>query len=62
RVPVEAALAIYGPGAARILSVSEDQIAEAQRVYFTDIHNVAEGAGAAALAALMTEADRMKGR
>lgn len=62
RVPVEEALAIYGTGAARILAVSEDQIAEAVRLYFTGIHNLAEGAGAAALAALLSERGRMQGR
>lgn len=62
RVPVPEALAVYGPGAARIVAVTEDQIAEAVRVLFTDTHNVAEGAGAAAMAALLTERDRMKGR
>lgn len=62
RVPVAEALAIYGPGAARIVAVSEAQIAEAVRVLFRDTHNMAEGAGAAALAALMAEADRQRGR
>lgn len=62
RVPVPEALAIYGPGAARILAVSEAEIAAAARIYFEDIHAVAEGAGAAALAALIRERDRMAGR
>ncbi|MCV2874117.1 threonine dehydratase [Defluviimonas sp. WL0050] len=62
RVPVAEALAIYGPGAARIVTVSEDGIAEAVRSYFADTHNVAEGAGAAGLAALMSERDRMAGK
>lgn len=62
RVPVAEALAIYGPGAARIISVTDDQVAEAIRIYFTDTHNLAEGAGAAPLAALMAERDRMAGR
>jgi threonine dehydratase len=62
RVPVAEALAIYGPGSARIITVTDDQVAEAIRVYFTDTHNLAEGAGAAPLAALMAERDRMMGR
>ncbi len=62
RVPVQAALDIYGPGAERIVTVTEDQIAEAIRVYYRDIHNLAEGAGAAPLAALMAERGRMAGR
>lgn len=62
RVPVQAALDIYAQGAARILTVSEEEIAEAIRVYYRDIHNLAEGAGAAPLAALMQEGDAMRGR
>lgn len=62
RVPVPAALAIYGPGAARILGVSDDEVAEAIRLLFRATHNVAEGAGAAALAALMREQSRMADR
>lgn len=62
RIPVAEALAVYGPGAARIIAVTDDQIAQAARILFADTHNVAEGAGAAALAGLIGEADRMKGR
>ena len=42
--------------------VGEDEIAEAMRMLFEDTHNVAEGAGAAAFAALMSERDTMRGR
>lgn len=62
RIPVPEALAVYGPGAARIIAVSEEQIAEAVRAYFLDTHNLAEGSGAAGLAALMTERAQMAGR
>ena len=62
RVPVAEALAIYGKGAERIVAVSEAEIAEAIRVYYRDIHNLAEGAGAAPLAALMQEREAMAGR
>lgn len=62
RVPVQEALDIYANGAERIVTVSEDAVAEAIRVYYRDIHNLAEGAGAAPLAALMQEADQMQGR
>jgi len=62
RKPVPEAFAIYGAAAARIVSVSEDEIAEAMRVYYTDTHNLAEGAGAAALAALIQEREAMRGR
>lgn len=62
RVPVKQALDIYSRGAERIISVSEQEIADAARIYFSTIHNVAEGAGAAALAALIQEKDQMKGK
>jgi threonine dehydratase len=62
RDPQPEALAIIAKGATRILRVSEDEIAEAIRLYYTATHNMAEGAGAAALAALIQERDRQKGR
>lgn len=62
RVPVQDALDIYGPGADRIVAVSEAEIAEAIRIYYRDIHNLAEGAGAAPLAALLQEKERMAGQ
>ncbi|WP_065260094.1 threonine dehydratase [Pseudomonas bananamidigenes] len=60
RKPIAEAFDVYGAGAARIVSVSEEEIAEAVRVYYTDTHNLAEGAGAAAMAALMQERERMQ--
>jgi len=62
RKPIAQAFDIYKEGAARIISVSEGEIAEAMRVYYTDTHNLAEGAGASALAALMQERGRMEGK
>lgn len=62
RVPVPEALAIYGPGAARFVTVTDAELAEAMRVYYTDIHNIAEAAGAASLAALMQDKERMRGK
>jgi threonine dehydratase len=61
RVPDETALAIIRRGAERIVEVSDDEIADAIRIYFSDTHVVAEGAGAAPLAALMKERHRMQG-
>ncbi len=62
RVPVAEAFEVYSKGAERIITVSDAEIAEAIRIYFRDIHNLAEGAGAASLAALMQEKDRMRGK
>jgi len=59
REPVEDAIEMIHKGAARFVKVSEDEIAEAMRVYYDDAHQVAEGAGAAPLAALLQERGRM---
>jgi threonine dehydratase len=62
RVPVAEAFAVYAKGADRIVAVSDDEIAEAMRIYYRDTHNLAEGAGAAPLAALLKERDQMRGK
>jgi len=62
RVPVAEALAIYGPGTDRIIAVSDDEVAEAIRIFYSDTHNLAEGAGAAPLAAALAERDRLTGQ
>jgi threonine dehydratase len=62
RDPQAEALDIVKAGAARVLRVSEDEIAEAIRIYYTTTHNLAEGAGAAPLAALLKEKDRYGGK
>lgn len=58
RVPVQDAFDIYSQKAARIGQVTDDEIAEAVRLYFTATHNIAEGAGAAALALAIQEKER----
>jgi threonine dehydratase len=62
RVPDEEALSVILAGAARIITVSDDEIRVAMRHLFSDTHNVAEGAGAAALAGLLREKERMAGK
>ena len=62
RVPDPAALAIILKGASHIVTVSDEEVADAVRAYWTDTHNLAEGAGAAPLAALLKERDRIAGR
>ena len=62
RVPDPEALAIIRKGAERLVTVSEDEIAAAMRALFSDTHNLAEGAGAAPLAALLKETGAMRGR
>jgi threonine dehydratase len=55
RVPVEASLEVILRNVERIVRVSEKEIADAMKLYFTSTHNVVEGAGAAALAAALKE-------
>ncbi len=62
RVPDPLALDIIRDGADRVVQVSDEEVAEAIRAYYTDTHNLAEGAGAASLAALMQEKGKMQGK
>jgi threonine dehydratase len=62
RVPDPEALDIIRNGAARIVTVSEAEMRRAMRIMFSDTHNAAEGAGAAALAAALQERDRLRGK
>jgi threonine dehydratase len=62
RVPDEEALAIILKGAARIVQVTDDEVADAIRAYWTDTHNLAEGAGAAPLAAAIQEKAGLSGK
>jgi len=60
RVPHPDALKIISKGVDGIVEVSDDQIADAIRLYYRATHNVAEGAGAAPLAALMSQQETMR--
>ncbi|AXO87559.1 threonine dehydratase [Pseudomonas parafulva] len=62
RVPNPEAFALVREHAARIVRVSDGEIAQAMRLYHETTHNTAEGAGAAALAALLQERERQVGR
>jgi len=62
RTPVEDALLIARHGAERVVRVSDDEVEAAMRALFADTHNTAEGGGAAALAALLQEKEKMRGR
>lgn len=62
RVPDPDALAIIRKGAARIVQVSDEEIGAAIRAYWTDTHNLAEGAGAAPLAAALQEKPKLRGQ
>jgi threonine dehydratase len=62
RVPDATALEVIRNGVERIVDVTDDEIAEAIRDIYSATHNCAEGAGAAALAALIKERERLRGR
>jgi threonine dehydratase len=62
RVPHAQAFDTIRRGAARIVTVTEAEIRAAMRILYTDTHNVAEGAGAAALAAALQERGRLAGK
>jgi len=62
RVPDADAFSIIRKGASRIAQVTDDEIASAVRAYWTDTHNLAEGAGAAALAAALQDKPKLRGK
>jgi len=62
RLPDADALAIIRREVDDIVAVSDDEVAEAMRIYFSDTHNVAEGAGAAPLAAVLQRREAFAGR
>jgi threonine dehydratase len=62
RVPDADALAIIRKGASRVVQVTDAEVAAAIRAYWTDTHNLAEGAGAAALAAALQDKAKLRGK
>jgi threonine dehydratase len=62
RVPNPDAVAVINRGAARLVTVTEDELLGAMAAYFDDTHNIAEGAGAAPLSGLLQERAAMAGK
>lgn len=62
RKPDPSAFEIIKRGAADIIAVSDDQIKQAMRLYFSATHNLTEGAGACALAAIIADKNRAIGK
>ncbi len=62
RVPMPDALEEIRRGAARVLRVSDPELRHAMRAFHEDTHNIAEGAAAAPLAALLQEGERQRGK
>jgi threonine dehydratase len=62
RVANADALERMGKGLERVVAVSDAEIRAAIRALFSDTHNVAEGAAAAALAAVLRERSTLAGK
>ena len=62
RTPNPDALPFILRGVDHIVRVTDDEVESAMRALFADTHTVAEGAGAAPLAALLQERDSLRGR
>lgn len=62
RVADQAALDILAPHLDHVVQVCDAEVAAAMRALYTDTHNAAEGAGAAALAAALQEKERLAGQ
>jgi threonine dehydratase len=62
RVPVEDSLQVIFGNVDRMVVVSDDEVCKAMKIYFTDTHNVVEGAGAAPLAAALKERSSLAGK
>jgi threonine dehydratase len=60
RRPNAEALAAMLDNVARIVLVSDEEIMEAMRALYEDTHNLAEGAGAAGMAAALKEKKQIK--
>jgi len=62
RIPDEEALEIMLQNVDHVVTVSDDEVRDAMRIYFTATHNTAEGAGAAALAGALKEKGNIAGK
>jgi threonine dehydratase len=62
RVAEAEAVAVIAREVERIVEVSDADVAVAMRLLFTATHNVAEGGGAAPLAAALAERERLRGK
>jgi threonine dehydratase len=62
RTPVPESVEVILREADDVVTVTDDEIAQSMRILFSDTHNVAEGAGAAALAAALQQQERWRGK
>jgi threonine dehydratase len=57
-----AALDVIRRHISRIVTVTDDEVASAMRAAYDDTHNLAEGGGAAAIAAMLKEKETLRGK
>ena len=62
RMPDDDSLEVVMQNVDHVVQISEEEMRQAMKIYFTDTHNVAEGAGAAGLAAALKEKQGLKDR
>jgi threonine dehydratase len=62
RVPDDEPLEIMLKNVDHMVRVNDAEVSQAMKIYFTDTHNVVEGAGAAPLAAALKEKALLKGK
>jgi len=62
RLPDAQALEIIRREAEEVIAVTDDEVAQAMRALYRDTHNLAEGAGAAALAGALQQRERWLGK
>ena len=62
RLPVAEALEVMLKNVDRFVEVSEDEIGSAMRAVYEDTHNIAEGAAAASIAAVLKEREKIAGK
>jgi threonine dehydratase len=62
RVPDEESLEVVLKNVDSVVRVNEEEIRDSMKMYFTDTHNVVEGAGAAGLAAALKEKPQLTGK
>ena len=60
--PDACAVALMCAHVSRIVMVTDDEVAAAIRAVFDDTHNIAEGSGAAGVAAILQERDGLRGK
>jgi threonine dehydratase len=62
RVPDDSSLEVILQNVDHVVRVTDNEMGRAMKIYFTDTHNLTEGAGAAGLAAALQEKPSLRGK